>query len=80
MKYDEILERVCAETEASYGPSDTLHCTASRTSLSLRDFRIGDLSAYDLFHPSYSGQAKIAAAAWRMSPWANLPLPADAPR
>jgi lysophospholipase L1-like esterase len=77
-KYDTSLVAVCDEIEAADGPSGTLHCTSSRTGLALRDFKVADLSAYDFFHPSYSGQARMAAAAWTVGPWGEFPLPPDA--
>jgi lysophospholipase L1-like esterase len=34
-----------------------------------------DLSTADYFHPSFTGQAKMAESAWLAGPWASVPLP-----
>ena len=54
--------------------------TAARNEalLSEKDFTIGDLSTVDYFHPSLSGQAKMAASAWQAGYWARVPLPPGA--
>ncbi len=69
--YDGALETVCGEVNAVTGALANLHCTYNEELLSDRDFKIGDLSTVDYFHPSKSGQAKMAAAAWRADAWAN---------
>jgi lysophospholipase L1-like esterase len=78
--YDTSLVRMCGEIEAAEGRNGWLHCTSSLTGLAERDFTIADLSARDYFHPSISGQAKMAEAAWKLAGWGGLPLPADAAR
>jgi lysophospholipase L1-like esterase len=74
--YNNILYKVCDEVEARDGASGTLHCRHDEAVLSERDFVIGDLSTADYFHPSLTGQAKMAAAAWKASWWSAMPLPA----
>jgi lysophospholipase L1-like esterase len=76
--YDSILVEVCDEIEATDGASGRLHCRDNEALLSESDFTIKDLSTVDYFHPSLSGQAKMAAAAWKASEWAGLKLPAGA--
>ena len=76
--YDGILVRVCDEIEAGDGPSGRLHCTHNEALLSESDFRIADLSTVDYFHPSLSGQARMADAAWSAGPWSRLKLPSGA--
>jgi lysophospholipase L1-like esterase len=76
--YNSILYRVCDEIEATDGPSDRLHCTHNEALLSERDFTIRDMSTVDYFHPSITGQARMAAAAWKAGYWAGVPLPAGA--
>jgi lysophospholipase L1-like esterase len=72
--YDEALARVCDELNA--GPNaGRLHCTYDEADLSLRDFTVADLSTVDYFHPSISGQARIAQAAWQAGAWAGESLP-----
>jgi lysophospholipase L1-like esterase len=74
--YDRSLDTVCRDIEATYGPSDRLHCTGP-TGLAESDFVVADLSSVDYFHPSLLGQASMADAAWKMGGWALVPLPAD---
>jgi lysophospholipase L1-like esterase len=76
--YNNILYKVCDEIEVADGASDKLHCRHDEAGLSERDFVIGDLSTADYFHPSLTGQAKMAAAAWKASWWSSMPLPAGA--
>jgi lysophospholipase L1-like esterase len=76
--YNAVLYRVCDEIEATDGPSGTLHCRRNEAALSERDFTIKDLSRVDYFHPSILGQASMAAAAWKVGYWSNLPLPKGA--
>ncbi len=75
VSYDSILVAVCGEIEATDGPSNKLHCRSDATLLAERDFEIGDLSTVDYFHPSLSGQAKMAEAAWKAGYWSTVPLP-----
>jgi lysophospholipase L1-like esterase len=76
--YNATLARVCDEIEATDGPSNKLHCRHNEALLSEKDFKIKDLSTVDYFHPSLSGQARMAAAAWKAGYWANVPLPSGA--
>ena len=77
-RYDASLIRACEAIESSDGPSGRLHCTSNGDVLAERDFTVADLSTYDYFHPSYSGQAKMADAAWQAGDWGQKPLPASA--
>jgi lysophospholipase L1-like esterase len=76
--YDATLYQVCDEIEATDGRSGKLHCLRNDALLSEKDFTIKDLSTVDYFHPSLSGQARMAAAAWKAGHWANVPLPPGA--
>jgi lysophospholipase L1-like esterase len=69
--YNAAIEAQCNQVNAATGPSATLRCTYDEALLSDRDFVIGDLSTVDYFHPSLSGQAKMAAAAWKADAWPN---------
>jgi lysophospholipase L1-like esterase len=69
--YDGALKAACDQVNTAAGASGRLHCTYDEALLSDRDFVIGDLSTVDYFHPSLSGQAKMAAAAWKADAWAN---------
>jgi len=73
--YNSILLRACATIESTDGASGRLHCRSDPAVLSDRDFTIGDLSTVDYFHPSLSGQARMAAAAWSVSAWDAVALP-----
>jgi lysophospholipase L1-like esterase len=74
-KYDASLEKVCGEIDAAEGVTGTLYCTYNAALLADSDFTARDLSTYDYFHPSLTGQAKMAEAAWRADAWASIPLP-----
>ena len=74
--YDSILQKACDGIESTDGAAGRLHCRTDEALLSERDFEIRDLSTVDYFHPSISGQAKIAAAAWNAGVWAAIKLPA----
>ncbi len=76
--YDVILDRVCDEIEATDGKAGRLHCRRNETLLAESDFTIKDLSTVDYFHPSLSGQARMAEAAWKASYWADVALPSGA--
>ena len=76
--YDSILVAVCSEIEATMGPANRLHCRSNPKSLAEHDFTIKDLSRVDYFHPSLSGQAKMAEAAWKAGYWSPVPLPLGA--
>jgi lysophospholipase L1-like esterase len=69
--YNASLKSACDLIERS----GRLACTYSEARLSARDFLIADLSTVDYFHPSLTGQAKLADAAWAADIWAALPLP-----
>jgi lysophospholipase L1-like esterase len=75
--YDKSLVSECDEIEATYGRSGRLHCISNGPGLAERDFDVADLSGVDYFHPSYSGQAKMAKAAWKLGDWGMVPLPAE---
>jgi lysophospholipase L1-like esterase len=74
-KYDASLEKVCQEIDAAEGAGGGLHCTYNAALLADSDFTATDLSTYDYFHPSLTGQAKMAEDAWRADAWASMPLP-----
>ena len=76
--YDATLGQVCDEIEATDGTAGKLHCRSNEALLSEKDFTIKDLSTVDYFHPSLSGQGKMAASAWAAGYWANVRLPAGA--
>jgi lysophospholipase L1-like esterase len=76
-QYESILVKVCTEVEAADGPSGALHCRSDPLRLAEKDFVLADLSTADYFHPSLTGQAKMAEAAWQAGYWARLPLPAS---
>ena len=76
--YNAILYKVCDEIQATDGLDGKLSCTHDEAALSERNFTIADLSTADYFHPSLSGQAKMAAAAWSAGFWSSLPIPAGA--
>ena len=73
--YDATLGQVCDEIEATDGTAGKLHCRSNEALLSEKDFTIKDLSTVDYFHPSLSGQGKMAASAWAAGYWANVRLP-----
>jgi lysophospholipase L1-like esterase len=75
--YDSILVKVCAEIESADGPSGRLSCRSDPLRLAEKDFVLADLSTADYFHPSLTGQAKMAEAAWQAAYWARLPLPSS---
>ena len=76
--YDATLDQVCDEIEATDGAAGKLQCRSNEALLSEKDFAIEDLSTVDYFHPSLSGQAKMAASAWEAGYWAGVPLPPGA--
>jgi lysophospholipase L1-like esterase len=74
--YDAALEAACADITANggktgAGTTTTLYCTYNESLLADSDFTIADLSTYDYFHPSLSGQARMAADAWAADVWAG---------
>ncbi len=70
--YNAALKAECDAINAATGPSATLKCTWNQELLSDRDFTVGDLSTVDYFHPSLTGQAKMAAAAWKADIWSQF--------
>jgi lysophospholipase L1-like esterase len=73
--YDASLTKVCDEIAATDAPTGKLYCTSSQSGLSMSDFTIADLGTVDYFHPSLTGQAKMADAAWAADIWGSVPLP-----
>jgi lysophospholipase L1-like esterase len=76
--YDARLAGVCSEIEATSGTAGRVHCLYDEAHLSLRDFTLKDLSTVDYFHPSLSGQNRLATAAWQAGFWAQVKLPSGA--
>jgi lysophospholipase L1-like esterase len=76
--YDASLARVCDEIKAADAVTGKLYCTANEALLSMSDFTIADLGTIDYFHPSLSGQNKMAQAAWATDVWSAMPLPPGA--
>jgi lysophospholipase L1-like esterase len=68
-KYDAGLKAACDDIDANEATSGRLYCTYNATLLADSDFTIDDLSTVDYFHPSLSGQAKMAEDAWRADIW-----------
>ena len=77
-RYDAALEGACSAITATDSPSGKLYCTYNATLLADTDFRIADLSTVDFFHPSLSGQARMAANAWAADVWSGVTIPIDA--
>jgi len=73
-KYNDILKADCDQMDVGAGTPPII-CTYNAGLLAESDFVASDLSTYDYFHPSLSGQAKMAEAAWRADAWASMPLP-----
>ena len=74
-KYDASLQGACDGINAHTGTGGGIHCTYTPFWLADTDFTIGDLSTADYFHPSLSGQAKMAADAWQADVWATTVIP-----
>jgi lysophospholipase L1-like esterase len=77
-RYDAALEGACRGIAATDSPSGKLYCTYNAALLAETDFRIADLSTVDYFHPSLSGQARMAADAWAADVWSGVPIPEGA--
>jgi len=77
-RYDAALEGACRDISAADSPSGKLYCTYNAALLAETDFRIADLSTVDYFHPSLSGQARMAADAWAADVWSGVPIPKGA--
>jgi lysophospholipase L1-like esterase len=71
--YDASLKKVCGEIDSAAAAK--LTCLYDQAHLSLDDFTLNDLSTVDYFHPSLSGQAKLAAAAWAADVYGSVKLP-----
>jgi lysophospholipase L1-like esterase len=74
-QYDASLKAACDDINAHEGANGRLYCTYNQALLAESDFTIKDMSTVDYFHPSLSGQAKMAADAWRADAWAARTLP-----
>jgi lysophospholipase L1-like esterase len=72
-QYNDSLVAACADTEAA----GKVHCASDREGLAEANFKIGDLSKADYFHPSFTGQAKMAEAAWIHGYWNGMTVPTD---
>jgi lysophospholipase L1-like esterase len=79
-RYDAALEGACRDISAADSPSGKLYCTYNAALLADSDFLIADLSTVDYFHPSLSGQARLAADAWAADVWSGVPIPKGAAR
>jgi lysophospholipase L1-like esterase len=77
-RYDSILVQVCDEIAATDGATGKLDCTSDPSLLSLGDFTVADMSTVDYFHPSLSGQGRLAADAWTAGAWGSIRLPPGA--
>jgi lysophospholipase L1-like esterase len=77
-QYDASLKQMCDDIDANEAATGHLFCTYNASLLAESDFTIQDLSTVDYFHPSLSGQAKMAANAWRADVWASAPLSSSA--
>jgi lysophospholipase L1-like esterase len=73
--YDAGLETACQAINTVGGATGSLHCTYNAALLADSDFTAKDLSTYDYFHPSLTGQAKMAEDAWRADAWAAVATP-----
>jgi lysophospholipase L1-like esterase len=70
-RYNASLKAACDDIAAHEGTTGRLYCTYNAALLADSDFTIGDLSSADYFHPSLSGQAKMARNAWAADVWAS---------
>jgi lysophospholipase L1-like esterase len=73
--FNGIMAKACGELATDAATTGKLFCTWNLAKLSMKDFVLADLSTADYFHPSLSGQAKMAAAAWAADVWSGTPLP-----
>jgi lysophospholipase L1-like esterase len=74
-QYDAALKEACDGIDAHEASTGRLRCTYNAALLADSDFTIKDLSTVDYFHPSLSGQAKMAADGWRADVWATRTTP-----
>jgi lysophospholipase L1-like esterase len=72
--YDSMLQAGCTGMNTGAG-MPRVSCIYDPGLLSESDFVAKDLSTADYFHPSFTGQAKMAESAWLAGPWASVPLP-----
>jgi lysophospholipase L1-like esterase len=72
--YDSMLQAGCAGMNTGAG-MPRVSCIYDPGLLSESDFVAKDLSTADYFHPSFTGEAKMAESAWLAGPWASVPLP-----
>jgi lysophospholipase L1-like esterase len=79
-QYNASLDTACEDINANGGPGGPLHCTYNEALLADSDFAIGDLSTYDFFHPSLTGQARMAADAWAADVWGTATIATPARR
>jgi lysophospholipase L1-like esterase len=79
-RYDAALEGACRDISAADSPSGKLYCTYNAALLADSDFLIADVSTVDYFHPSLTGQARLAADAWAADVWSGVPIPKGAAR
>jgi lysophospholipase L1-like esterase len=77
-RYDAALEGACRDISEADTPTGKLYCTYNAALLAETDFQVADLSTVDYFHPSLSGQARIAAYAWAADVWSGVPIPKGA--
>jgi lysophospholipase L1-like esterase len=73
-KYNDVLKADCDQMDAG-AAAPPIACTYNASLLAESDFVSADLSTYDYFHPSFTGQAKMAEDAWRADVWGSIPLP-----
>lgn len=73
-QYNASLKGACDDIDSHEGTTGLLYCTYNAALLSESDFVLKDLSTVDYFHPSLTGQAKMAENAWRADVWASMPL------
>lgn len=74
-RYNASLKAACEGVNVHAATGVGIGCTYSPSRLSASDFTIDDLSSADYFHPSLSGQAKLAEDAWQADVWATTRLP-----
>jgi lysophospholipase L1-like esterase len=73
-QYNASLKGACDDIDSHEGTAGQLYCTYNAALLSESDFVLKDLSTVDYFHPSLTGQAKMAESAWKADVWASMPL------
>ena len=73
-QYNASLQGACTDINSHEGTAGQLYCTYNAALLSESDFVLKDLSTDDYFHPSLTGQAKMAENGWKADVWASIPL------